>query len=102
VAFIKHGEVIRTSALKALVDGETRLTIRARNVLPETLAGLDRWGRGLRADGDTLTLTVSDEGALPDITRYLVAQGAEVYALTPERISLEDLFIQVVGTDGGL
>jgi hypothetical protein len=26
----------------------------------------------------------------------------EVYALRPEHVSLEDLFIQIVGTDGGL
>jgi hypothetical protein len=31
-----------------------------------------------------------------------VAQGAQVYAITPQRLSLEDLFIQIVGTDGGL
>jgi ABC-2 type transport system ATP-binding protein len=45
---------------------------------------------------------VTGEAVLPEIARYLVAQGAELYALTPQRISLEELFIQVVGTDGGL
>ena len=39
---------------------------------------------------------------LPAIARYLVAQGAEVFALTPQHLSLEELFIQIVGTDGGL
>ena len=36
------------------------------------------------------------------MTRYLVAQGAEVYALTPNRMSLEEIFIETVGKDGGL
>jgi len=102
VAFIKHGEVIRVSELKTLVDGETAVTVRASGLTPETLAGLQQWGRDIRADGDHLTLTVAEDAALPAIARYLVAQGAEVYALTPQRLSLEDLFIQIVGTDGGL
>ncbi len=102
VAFIKHGEVIRVSDLKTLVDGATSVTIRANGFTPPILAGLDQWSRDVRADGNHVTLTVSDEAALPAIARYLVAQNVEVYALTPQHLSLEDLFIQIVGTDGGL
>ena len=102
VAFIKHGEVVQTSALTSLVDGATRVTLRARALSAEALAGLGQWGRDIRADGETTTLTIDDEQALPAITRYLVGQGAEVYALTPQHVALEDLFIQIIGTDGGL
>ncbi len=107
VAFIKHGEVVRVSELKTLVQGETSVTIRARGLTPERWAGLAQWGTNLRVDGDasqtqTLTLAVSDEAALPAIARHLVTQGVDVYALTPQRLSLEELFIQIVGTDGGL
>ncbi len=102
VAFIKHGEVIRVSDLKTLVDGETSVTIRAGGLTPEALAGLSQWGRDVRADGDHITLMVTDDSALPAITRHLVTHNAEVYAVTPQRLSLEELFIQIVGTDGGL
>lgn len=102
VAFIKHGEVIRVSDLATLVEGETTVAIRAGGLTAESLTGLEQWGRDLRRDGDHLTLTVHDDAALPAITRYLVAQKAEVYAITPQRLSLEELFIQIVGTDGGL
>lgn len=102
VAFIKHGEVLRTSSLQSLVDGETSLSIRASGLNPTVLAGLERFGRGLHVDGERLTMTVAEDTVLPEIARYLIAQGAELYALTPQRISLEDLFIQIVGTDGGL
>jgi ABC-2 type transport system ATP-binding protein len=102
VAFIKQGEVIRVSELKTMVDGATGVTIRAGGLTPEAINGLDQWGKGVRADGGQVTLTVADEAALPAIARYLVAQGAEVYALTPQHLSLEELFIQIVGTDGGL
>ena len=102
VAFIKHGEVIRVSELKTLAEGETSVTIRASGLTPSILAGLNEWGQDVRTDGDHVTLAVPGEAALPAITRYLVAQGAEVYAITPQRLSLEELFIQTVGTDGGL
>jgi ABC-2 type transport system ATP-binding protein len=102
VAFIKQGEVVQTSQLKSLVDGETSVTIRCSEPTPAALDGLGQFGKNVRANGDTVTLTVSEEDCLPAITRYLVAQGLDVYAIIPQRLSLEDLFIQVVGTDGGL
>jgi len=102
VAFIKHGEVLRVSELKSLVNGATSVTVRADGLTPQVIAGLNQWGRDIRADGNQIALTVADESALPAINRYLVAQNVEVYALTPQHLSLEDLFIQIVGTDGGL
>jgi len=108
VAFIKHGEVLRTTTLQALsstplgIDGETAVTLRAAGLTPLLIAGLENFGRDVHVDGERVTLTVTAESALPQIARYLVSQGAELFALTPQRVSLEDLFIQIVGTDGGL
>jgi hypothetical protein len=39
---------------------------------------------------------------MPQVTRYLVENGIDLYAVKPQQLSLEDLFIQVVGTEGGL
>ena len=102
VAFIKHGEVVRTSSIQALVEGETTVTIRARGFRPEILTTLNQWGRDARIDGENIVMAVSDEEALPAINRCLVENGVQVYAILPQRLSLEDLFIQVVGVDGGL
>jgi ABC-2 type transport system ATP-binding protein len=102
VAFIKHGEVLRVSPLKTLVEGGLTVEVRARNLKPEVVAGLSRWSRNTRLDGEALSLTLSAEADLPAVNRYLVEQGVEVYALRPQHIALEDLFIQIVGTDGGL
>jgi len=102
VAFVKHGEVLRTSTLQTLMDGELSVEVRARNLRPEVVTGLSRWSRDVRADGERLSFTLAGEAELPAINRYLIEGGAEVYALQPRQISLEDLFIQIVGTDGGL
>jgi ABC-2 type transport system ATP-binding protein len=102
VAFIKGGEVVRTSPLQTLVEGELSVEARVRNLKPEALGGLGRWSQSVRMDGEHLALTLASESDLPAINRYLVEQGADVYALRPQHVSLEDLFIQIVGTDGGL
>jgi ABC-2 type transport system ATP-binding protein len=102
VAFIKQGDVLQTSQLQTLVEGELTVSMHVRNISPQSLAGLDRWSQNVRLDGDHLSLTLLGESDIPEINRYLVEQGVEVYAITPKQVSLEDLFIEIVGTDGGL
>ena len=102
VAFIKNGEVIHTSALQTLMEGDVSLEIRARNLRPEVINGLSQWSQNVRADGEYLSLTIHDEIHLPEINRYLVERGVDVFTLRPQHVSLEELFIQIVGTDGGL
>jgi ABC-2 type transport system ATP-binding protein len=102
VAFIKHGEVITTRPLQALLEGELTVTVRARGLTQEIVAGLQRWSQNVRLDGEHLSLTLTGEAELPEMHRYLVAAGAELYSFQPQKVSLEDLFIQIVGTDGGL
>lgn len=102
VAFIKHGEVVRVSEVRMLMDGAMTVEIRTGGVVPSSLSALSEWGRDVRAEGETIFLSLNDEAALPEINRCLVNQGVDVYSIVPQRLSLEDLFIQVVGTDGGL
>jgi ABC-2 type transport system ATP-binding protein len=102
VAFIKYGEVIHTSPLHILMEGEVSVEVRARNLRPEVLEGLERWAGNVRADGEHLSLTLNREADLPQVNRYLVENNVEVFSLRPGQLSLEDMFIQIVGTDGGL
>jgi len=102
VAFIKRGEVIRISKLQTLIEGELSVDIRARNLSPKVVAGLSRWSQNVRADGEHVSLTIDGEADLPTITRYLIEHDVDLYSLRPNNLSLEDLFIQIVGTDGGL
>lgn len=102
VAFIKHGQVIKVSDLQTLMAGELSVQVRLRGITPETLNGLSAWSNDVRQDGEHLHMTVKREEDLPAINRYLVENGAQVFSIRPEHISLEDLFIDIVGTDGGL
>ncbi len=102
VAFIKQGEVLRISGLNDLMEGETSVSIRGHGFSSAMLTELASWSNNVRIDDDLLTMTVVSQNVLPEISRFLVEQGVDVFAIRPEQISLEDLFIEIVGTDGGL
>lgn len=102
VAFIRQGEVIRVMEMSALGKQLALVTIRAEGLVPEIITGLERWGGDIRVDGEQLTMTIHSESDLPEINRYLVEHGVSVYALTPNRMSLEEIFIETLGRDSGL
>ena len=102
VAFIQHGEVVRVLELDSLSNDQTSVTIRVSNLTGESVNGLAQWGRDIHRDGEFVHMIVSSDAVLPEVTRYLVAQNAEVFSITPNRMSLEDIFIETVGKDGGL
>ncbi len=102
VAFIKHGAVVRLAELQTLVDGETTVELRVGNLTPRIVEGLAQWGQHVRQDGSRVHLIVKDEDTLPLIAQWVVGQGGALYAMAPQKLSLEDLFLQIVGTDGGL
>jgi hypothetical protein len=47
-------------------------------------------------------LRLASEEQVPDVVEKLVAQGVRVYAVEPRRLSLEELFLQVMeGEEAG-
>ena len=102
VAFIRHGEVVRVMEMSALDKNISMLTIRAAGLISAVVSGLEQWGDDIRTDGDLLTMTIRSEADLPEINNYLVARDVRVYGLIPNRLSLEEIFIETLGKDGGL
>jgi ABC-2 type transport system ATP-binding protein len=102
VAFIRHGEVVRILDISALNKNQSLVTIRADGWNPDVLLGMEQWGRDIHPEDGQVTLTVQDEAHIPALNRYLVQQGVNVFAITPVRRSLEEVFIETVGEDGGL
>ena len=78
------------------------MSIRAVNVNAEIVNGLSQWTPSVRSESERLTLTLSSNALLPEVVRYLVAKGADVYEVTPRRLSLEERFLEIAGSDGGL
>jgi ABC-2 type transport system ATP-binding protein len=101
VAFVKQGRVVHELALRgkpAEVEVEVRLSPLGRAVL-EGLAGLAQDVAQIAAD--RVRLRVADERRLPEITRWLVGQGHDVYEIAGRRKSLEEWFVDVMGDEQG-
>ena len=102
VAFIRDGEVVISRDLRAIQEDAIRVVVHARKLTSQAVAGLATWTTSANLDDEHLTLAASSMDALPDILRHLVASGADVYEFKPERASLEDLFLKIMGEDRGL
>jgi ABC-2 type transport system ATP-binding protein len=102
VAFIKHGQVLETWQINSGFAGETTVCLRARNFGPEIASGLAQWGTSIVVQGERISMKVTSTEVLPDLLRYLIGRGVDVYEATPQRPSLEQRFLQVIGEDGGL
>ena len=102
VAFIKQGEVVATRDLRAESQNQIRILARLRNLPQHALAALSQWTASVQLEGERLTMTTPSNECLPHILRHLVSSGADVFEFTPERASLEDLFMKIMGEDRGL
>ncbi len=98
VAFLRQGRVVRAGTLAELSAGLVRVRLRLESVPDGLLSDLARWGEHItRSDDHTIFLTLPDESRLPDLNAWLVGQGVRVYALAPQSLTLEELFVQIMG-----
>ena len=86
----------RIGTLDELTGHNVEVEVRAASLTAELRTGLERWGQIVWADGDRLALAVENEEALPAIAGWLVDGGARLYSLSPRRLTLEELFVQIV------
>lgn len=102
VVFIKHGEVIGSRDLHDAPEGEIHVHVRANNLRQEILPGLAQWTTSVQWQAEHLSLCTNSMDPLPEILRYLVASNVDVFEFTPERLSLEQSFLKLMGEDQGL
>jgi ABC-2 type transport system ATP-binding protein len=100
VAFVKQGRIVQEMPLASPAARELDLEIRVTPVNACILEGLARFGCAVAQVGvDRVHMRVVAEDVLPDMTRWLVAQGAALYELRAHKRSLEELFVEVMGRD---
>lgn len=102
VGFINKGQLVQVADLRTMIEGDTEVELRLSRVTPTLLEGLEQFGQNVQADGNKVTLVVQGEEQLPSIAEWVVGQGVGLYALTPRRLSLEEMFVRIVGQEGVL
>ena len=102
VAFIRAGEVVETRPLSSFENERCTVMIRARNFCEQTLAELRRWAESVCVKDGLIMLEVDCPNVYPEIVRLLVERGVEIFEFTPQKLSLEQRFLEIVGKDEGL
>lgn len=98
VAFVKRGVVVRQMALAEHSDA-VEVSLRLGSITPDITHGLAQFGADVRTVNGIVRMRVPSEARLPELARWLVGQGADVYHLGADRKSLEALFLEVMGED---
>ncbi|MDX1612870.1 MAG: ABC transporter ATP-binding protein [Candidatus Promineifilaceae bacterium] len=101
VAFIRQGKIVQVARLAELEAQTVELILRVGQPSPSLLTGLEQFGTHIRQESNSgrIRLHLTDEQQIPALTRWLVDQEQAVYELNPQRLSLEDHFIQIVGQE---
>jgi ABC-2 type transport system ATP-binding protein len=102
VAFIRDGCIVGRYEMDGWQSDQTEVEIRVARLSSSAMESLKQLTQDVRLEGQLLRLRVMQMEDLPDIVRCLVENGVEVFSVVPQRLSLEDLFLQMMGPDTGL
>ncbi|BCV24580.1 ABC transporter ATP-binding protein [Gelria sp. Kuro-4] len=100
VAVIKGGAVIYQGELSGLLAGARRVELKLGAVSEGVRRVLATFDPAYALTGRLVTLNVATE-QVPALVQALVAAGAALYEVKPAAGTLEDAFVELVGTGGG-
>jgi ABC-2 type transport system ATP-binding protein len=102
VAFIREGQIVSTLDLHAPEAAQIQLTLRVGQPTPQLLTDLARFGAEARSgENGRITLILPHESKIPQLAYWLHTAGHTLYELTPQRLSLEERFVQIIGHQTG-
>ncbi len=101
VAFIRNGKVLQTVRLDEWNPEAFQVTLRVGQPTNNLLDKLSQFGKNIEMEmgNGRIHLTLSHEKKLPELSEWLISQGHTLYELTPTRLSLEERFLQIIGSE---
>src|SRR5688500_16844927 len=101
VAFVKGGRVLSERRLDAAPTEQASFDLVVGVVTPALVAALSAHGTvHAGPDGDVrLRVDVAGPDAGPALARAAVGAGADLFSLTPRRLTLEQVFLAVMGDE---
>lgn len=99
VTFIRQGSILETIDLAEHSETAVRVTLRVGQPTAQLLVDLQHFDQDVRLDqaNGRVHLCLSTEAQLPQLANWLIKNEYALYELNPERLSLEDRFLQIVG-----
>ncbi len=103
VGFIRDGRILEVSPMADLERSVLQVGLRVGQPTPELLEALGRFGDRveLHRPSGRVSLTISGEEVLPRLAAWLVESGHTLYELSPHHLTLEERFLQVIGSQTG-
>ena len=100
VAFVKRGRTIRELSLREAAASSLDVELKIDRTDAATLEGLRAFGDDIRLNGGGVVhLRAKAERVVPEIARWLVAQGIGIHGIGSRSRSLEDWFVEIMGED---
>mgnify|MGYP005840329685 CR=1 FL=1 len=96
IAIIKNGTILKQGNMDKILQGKTRLQIKAGNLNRVIWMKLKEIDPELIFSGDTVEMHVGSKDEVPCIASLLVENGCGLYELIQRRESLENLFISLI------
>ncbi|GAC1340054.1 MAG: ABC transporter ATP-binding protein [Candidatus Dormibacteria bacterium] len=96
VAVVDHGAVVASGTLNEVLSGADSVRVRVTGVPGGAVQALSRYG-AVDADGDWCTVRGLEASRVPAMVADLVTRGGRVHAVEPQRQSLEDRFLELLG-----
>jgi len=101
VVVLDRGRVLRTGAVSGLTEETEMILVDLVDGAPDLLAELGKRGLAAQLDGSRLTLAQVSGADYDTLRDAIVASGAVLYRLAPERHSLADVFAPVSTSAAG-
>jgi ABC-2 type transport system ATP-binding protein len=101
VAFVAAGRVRQITTLHEASTALLQVQLRVGSLDDGLVAGLSRWSDQVQVDAEsgTITMRLASEALLPELVRWVVQRGVDLYSVVPQHISLEEQFMSIVGSD---
>jgi ABC-2 type transport system ATP-binding protein len=96
VAVVDHGRVLASGRIDDLL-GESSVRLRVTDFAAADVAELRRFGRVAVGEDGWFSIAGLDPERVPDVVAAIVSVGGRVHAVESGRVTLEDLFMRLVG-----
>lgn len=99
VAIIKKGAIIKYGKMEDLLESKLILEIEAEGLNNEVMNRLKSFDSSLTYTGGRLSMELGDRADIHKIASVIVNGGGRLFELSPKRVSLENVFLNLV--EGG-
>jgi ABC-2 type transport system ATP-binding protein len=98
VAFMKQGRIVHELTLGA-DSADLDVELRIAPASPAILTGLSQFGRQVSQMDGVVRMRLESEALLPSLARWLIERDVRLYEMRSRKPSLEQVFLEVMGTD---